>query len=73
MIHRIAVSSLLRHVMHLPVFLPKLAPSRTNCAACDAEIPPGRPGRKCPSCRSKPAATEPTIVIEIPDGQTSAS
>lgn len=28
-------------------------PSRTRCVQphCRAEIPPGRPGRRCPACR----------------------
>lgn len=25
--------------------------SRTHCAQCEKEIPPGRPGRRCETCR----------------------
>jgi hypothetical protein len=33
-------------------------PSRTNYAACDKEIPPGKPGWKCSECRGVTAQKE---------------
>jgi hypothetical protein len=31
--------------------VPRKYLSRTSCADCGCDIPPGRPGRKCPDCR----------------------
>ena len=31
--------------------VPRRYLSRTSCAACGTQIPPGRPGRRCVPCR----------------------
>lgn len=30
---------------------------RERCVSCDAQLPPGRDGRQCKSCRTKPSGT----------------
>lgn len=56
------------HSFHVPAWgsrIVKLSPSRTRCAACRCEIPPGKPGRKCAACRN---ITEPDMRrVEIPN------
>lgn len=66
------MNNLLRHLCRWPGVAEAIVRlySRTTCSACGAEIPPGKPGRKCKACREKPPVPN-TQTIEIYIGQES--